>query len=135
MLSARTGQPMQLHGGGYSERSFIHIQDVVRGTLQLALEADPGSTWHLSTREATSVRCLVEQICKRCGALFSSVVEESGERLGKDQSYLLDSSAMRERFRWSDQVSLDEGIKDTLAWVDAHIYQLNTLPWTYQHKA
>lgn len=135
MLSARTGQPMQLHGGGYSERSFIHIHDVVRATLQLALEADPGSTWHLSTREAISIRALVEQICKRCGASFSSVVEDSGERLGKDQSYLLDSSAMRESFGWSDQVSLDEGLTDTMAWVDSHLEQLKSLPWTYQHKA
>ena len=135
MLSARTGKPMQLHGGGYSERSFIHIRDVVRATLQLALEADPGSTWHLSTREAISIRALVEQICERCGVTFPSVVEESGERLGKDQSYLLDSSAMRENFGWSDQVSLDEGLTDTMAWVDAHLDQLKTLPWTYQHKA
>ena len=37
ILSARTGQPMQLHGG-YSERSFIHIHDVVRATLKLALK-------------------------------------------------------------------------------------------------
>lgn len=135
MLSARTGQPLQLHGGGYSERSFIHIRDVVRATLQLALEAEPGSTWHLSTREAISIRALVETICERCGVPFTSVVEESGERLGKDQSYLLDSSAIREHFGWGDQVSLDDGLTDTLAWVDAHLEQLKTLPWTYQHKA
>jgi len=135
MLSARTGQPMQLHGGGHSERSFIHIHDVVRATLQLALEAEPGSTWHLSTREEISIRALVESICERCGAPFASVVEESGDRLGKDQSYLLDSTAMRERFDWSDQVSLTDGLADTLAWVDTHLDQLKNLPWIYQHKA
>ncbi len=135
MLSVRTGRAMQLHGGGHSERSFIHIRDVVRATLQLALEAEPGSTWHLSTREAISIRALVETICERCGVAFGSVVEESGERLGKDQSYLLDSSAVRERFGWGDQVSLDDGLTDTLAWVDGHLEQLKTLAWTYQHKA
>ena len=134
MLSARTAKTMQLHGGGYSERSFIHIRDVVSATLQLALEADPGSTWHLSTREAISIRALVERICECCGVAFSSVVEDTGERLGKDQSYLLDSTAMREQFGWSDQVSLTDGMSDTLAWVDAHLEQLKTLPWTYQHK-
>lgn len=135
ILSARTGRPMQLHGGGFSERSFIHIRDVVRATLQLALEADPGSTWHLSTREAISIRALVQQICERCGTPFNSVVEESGERLGKDQSYLLDSSAIRECFGWGDQVSLFDGLTETMAWVDANLDQLKTLPWTYQHKA
>ncbi len=135
MLSARTSQPMQLHGGGHSERSFIHIHDVVRATLQLALEAEPGSTWHLSTREAISIRALVESICERCGVPFAAVVQESGDRLGKDQSYLLDSSAMRERFGWSDQTSLTDGLSDTLDWVDCNLDRLKTLPWTYQHKA
>jgi len=135
MLSARTSKPMQLHGGGYSERCFIHIRDAMQATLRLALEAEPGSTWHLSTRQPISIRALVERICERCGVPFSSVVEESGERLGKDQSYLLDSSSIREAFGWSDQVSLEEGLSDTLAWVDDHLDQLKILPWTYHHKA
>ncbi len=135
MLSARTGRTMQLHGGGHSERSFIHIQDVVRATLQLALEADLGTTWHLSTPESISIRSLVKTICELCGARFVTVVEDSVDRLGKDQSYLLDSTAIRECFGWVDQISLDAGITETLAWVDSHLEQLKTLPWTYQHKA
>lgn len=134
MLSARTGKPMQLHGGGYSDRCFIYIRDAVSATLQLALEAEPGTTWHLSTNEPISIRTLVEQICKRCRAEFSSVVEESGERLGKDQSYLLDSTSIREAFGWSDQVSLDQGLTETMAWVDNYLDKLKTLPWNYQHK-
>jgi len=135
ILSARTGKPMQLHGGGTSERCFIHIHDAMQATLRLALEADPGSTWHLSTSEPISIRALVERICERCGVPFSSVVEESSERLGKDQSYLLDSNSIREAFGWCDQVSLEEGLTNTLTWVDEHLEQLKTLPWTYQHKA
>jgi len=134
MLSARTGKPMQLHGGGYSERCFIHIRDAMQATLRLALEANPGTTWHLSAREPISIRALVERICERCGVAFSDVVEESSERLGKDQSYLLDSGSIREAFGWSDQVSLEDGLTETLAWVDGHLDQLKTLPWTYQHK-
>lgn len=135
VLSARTGKPMQLHGGGYSERCFILIRDAMQATLRLALEANPGTTWHLSTREPISIRALVERICERCGVAFSDVVEESGERLGKDQSYLLDSTSIREAFGWSDQVSLEDGLTETLAWVDDHLDQLKTLPWTYQHKS
>jgi dTDP-glucose 4,6-dehydratase len=134
LLSARTGKPMQLHGGGHSERCFIHIREVVKATLQLALEAEPGSTWHISTREPISIRALVERICESCGLVFSAVVEPSRERLGKDQSYLLDSTSIREAFGWNDHVSLDEGLTESLAWVDDHLDQLKTLSWTYQHK-
>jgi dTDP-glucose 4,6-dehydratase len=134
LLSARTGKPMQLHGGGHSVRAFIHIKDVVRATLQLALEGSPGSTWHLSTQENCSIRVLVEQICTLTGADFNAVVQKSDERLGKDQSYLLDSSSMRQVHDWSDQISLEQGLQETLAWVDANLTTLKTLPWSYQHK-
>ncbi len=134
LLSARTGEPMQLHGGGHSVRSFIHIKDVVRATLQLASEGEPGSTWHLSTQESCSIKELVEQICILVGASFSDLVQSSEERLGKDQSYLLESSAMRQVHGWSDQISMRHGLRETLEWVDANLSTLKTLPWSYQHK-
>ncbi len=135
LLSARTGEPMQLHGGGHSVRAFIHIQDVVRATLQLALEGEPGSTWHISTQKSCSIRELVEQICSLAGANLSELVQSSEERLGKDQSYLLESSAMRQIHGWSDQISLQQGLQETLDWVDVNLDSLKTLPWSYQHKS
>ena len=135
LLSARTGKQMQLHGGGHSVRAFIHIQDVVRATLQLANEGEPGSTWHLSTQESCSIRGLVEQICTLTSADFKALVQNSDERLGKDQSYLLDSTSMRQVHGWSDQITLDQGLQETLEWVDANLATLKTLPWNYQHKS
>ncbi len=135
ILSARTGKSMQLHGGGLSERSFIHIRDVVSATLQLALSAEPGTTWHLSTKEVISIRALVKRICKIANIEFNSVVEVGEERLGKDQSYLLDSSNIRDRFGWSDKIDLDQGLNETLDWVDRHFNILKDLPWEYQHKS
>ena len=101
---------------------------------QLALEGEPGSTWHLSTRESCSIRRLVEQICAMCSADFKALVQNSDERLGKDQTYLLDSAAMRQVHGWSDQISLQSGLQETLGWVDANLATLKTLPWSYQHK-
>jgi dTDP-glucose 4,6-dehydratase len=134
LLSAQTGKPMQLHGGGHSVRAFIHIQDVVRATLQLALDGEPGTTWHLSTQDSCSIRELVQQICELAEADLNDLVHTSEERLGKDQSYLLDSSAMRQVHGWSEQINLREGLQETLDWVNANLDTLKTLPWNYQHK-
>lgn len=108
---------------------------MVRATLQLACEGEPGSTWHLSTQESCSIKQLVEQICNLAGASFNELVQSSEERLGKDQSYLLESSAMRQVHGWSDQITLQHGLQETLAWVDANLATLETLPWSYQHKS
>ena len=134
LLCARTGDPFKLQGGGHSVRAFIHIQDVVRASLQLALEAEPGSTWHLSAKESLSIRDLVEQICILTATSFCDLVEVIDERLGQDQSYLLDSSAIRLQHGWSDQINLHSGLKETLAWVDNNLQTLTGLPWYYEHK-
>ena len=126
---------MQLHGGGLSVRSFIHIRDVVRATLKLAIEGEPGTTWHLSTNESVSIHKLVKQIFEICEANFDNLVVCSEERLGKDQNYLLDSTAMRQKYGWYDQVSLKEGLQETLDWVDENLTTLKRLPWDYQHKS
>ena len=97
---------MDLHGGGISERSFIHINDVVDGTLQLALKAEPGSSWHLSTKEAISIKNLVIKICQKTNRGFDEIVNVNKERLGKDLNYLLDSQKIRKSFNWREKYHL-----------------------------
>ena len=52
---------MLLHEGGVSYGSFIHIQDVVEGTMKIAIEGNI-NTWHLSTKSALSILELVKKI-------------------------------------------------------------------------
>ena len=69
-----------------------------------------------------------------CSADINALAQDSGERLGKDQSYLLDSTSMRQVHGWSDRITLKQGLQETLEWVNANLDTLNTLPWIYQHK-
>ncbi|MFM7783153.1 MAG: GDP-mannose 4,6-dehydratase [Gammaproteobacteria bacterium] len=131
----RTGQRLQLHGGGHSIRSFIHIRDVADATRRIALEGEPGTAYHVSTWQKTTIRELVEKICLMAGIAFTDLVDVSDDRLGKDQAYLLDSSRLRDTLGWSDAIGLEEGVRDTLQWVDTNLRELETQPHDYQHKA
>ena len=135
ILSARTGKKMFLHGGGISKRSFIHIDDVVKATMTLALNGESGTSWHLSTTETITIKELVAKILSLTGKNLENIVEESTDRLGKDQSYMLDSSKMREKFNWTEKISLAEGLGKTIDWVDENISLLKQLNWDYQHKS
>ncbi len=134
ILSLLSGKKLNLDGGGYSQRSFIYITDAMKATLELALKAETGSSWHISTKEAISIRDLVKKICKIKNSNFDETVKEVGERLGKDKNYLLDSSKIRNFLNWKDQVKLDNGIKNTIKWIEDNYEELSKLPWTYQHK-
>ena len=134
MLYARLGKKMQLHGGGHSIRSFIHMKDVSDATYRIAVDGVAGDTYHISTPNIVSIRELVEKVCVLTGVDFIELAVVSDDRLGKDQAYLLDSGKIRRKLGWSDAVSLDEGLKETLAWVDSSLSILKTLPADYIHK-
>lgn len=134
MLYARLGKKMNLHGGGLSTRSFIHMDDVSAATFKIALDGIPGDSYHISTNETISIRGLVEKICELTKANFTELVEVSEDRLGKDQAYLLDSTKLRENFTWQDKINLEQGLIDTLSWVDNNIEILKSLPADYIHK-
>ncbi len=135
ILSAKCDKKMNLHGGGTSERSFIFIKDVTKATFQLALYADPGTSWHLSTNEKISIKNLVERIFNIEGKNFDSLVNHTNDRLGKDQSYLLDSSNIRKVFKWEDNVKLDNGLKLTMDWIKKNLNIFENISWNYSHKA
>jgi dTDP-glucose 4,6-dehydratase len=134
VLFARIGRTLSLHGGGMSVRSFIHIRDVSDGTLRIARHAAPGEVYHLSTGLNISIRDLVELICRKLGADFQQVVQVVGERPGKDAAYLLDSAKARSQLGWSDRVTLEEGIEETIRWVERHLEELKQQPFDYIHK-
>lgn len=134
MLYARLGKKMQLHGGGHSTRSFIHMQDVADATYRIATGGVPGNSYHISTPDTISIRELVLKICELTRTSFGDLAVVSEDRLGKDQAYLLDSAKIRHELGWSHRISLDDGLAETLAWVDANLDILKTLPADYIHK-
>jgi dTDP-glucose 4,6-dehydratase len=129
------GRKLQLHGGGASRRSFIHMRDVSDATWRIARDAPPGETYHISTKEIVTVRQLVEQICRKLGVAFEDHVEVVGERLGKDAAYMLDSTKLRQTLGWRDQVSLDAGLDECIGWVKSNLDELQRQPFDYIHKA
>lgn len=134
ILYIELGKKLQLHGGGHSVRSFIDARDVAAATLAIAAMGEPGSAYHLSTGEYLSIRALVEKICRRMGVAFNDLVEIVDDRPGKDAAYLLDSGKVRNDMGWRDQISLDQGIDDTIRWVRDNITALKLAPHDYIHK-
>lgn len=134
ILFIRLGRKLQLQGGGYSERSFIHIDDVSDATWKIMRDGELGEAYHISTNEIVSIRELVERISQLMGVAFEDAAEEVGERLGKDAAYMLDSSKVRETLGWSDKITFDQGISECIAWVDDNLDVLKNQEMDYIHK-
>lgn len=134
ILCFLSGKKLQLHGGGHSVRSFIHMRDVADGTFRVMQSAEPGNIFHLSTKRTISIREIVELIASLMNVSFNDHVEIVDERPGKDAAYLLDSEKARTKLSWTDTVSLENGIDEVVGWIRSNFKELSRLPWDYIHK-
>ena len=125
---------LQLHGGGNSKRSFIHIDDVTSATQTIAEHGINGETYHISTTEMITIKDLVQKICKLMDFPFEKLCQISEDRLGKDSAYLLDASKLKNNLSWQDNIALEQGLLGTIRWVKNNIKQLTAQPSNYIHK-
>jgi dTDP-glucose 4,6-dehydratase len=128
------GRKLQLHGGGVSTRSFIHMADVSDATWKIMQNGHNGDTYHISTSEVVSIRELVKRICAKLNVSFEDHVEMVGERMGKDSAYHLDSNKVRTELGWTDRIALDQGLDECIAWVRNNFEPLKASNYDYTHK-
>jgi len=128
------GKKLQLHGGGHSERSFIHINDVSDATMKIALNGVIGDSYHISTKSTITIRNLVQLVCDKMDVSFNDYVDVVDDRPGKDAAYLLDSSKLRDGLNWKDLITLDQGIEEVIEWVGQYIDILDKQEFEYIHK-
>lgn len=134
IVKAIKKEKFQLHGGGSSLRSFIHSSDVATA-LSLILESgEIGGTYHISGQEFVSILDLTNKILGNLDTNFEEVVSVVGDRPGKDQAYLLDSSKIREELGWNNQISLDEGLNEVVSWIKAEWNTIGNLSLEYTHS-
>lgn len=110
------GQKLPLHGGGRAEKSYIHSRDLGRA-IQLVAEGAPlGTVYNAGPAEPTSIRRVVELTADALGIPFEELCEVTGDRLGQDGRYWLDSSAIKNDVGWEPQVTWEEGLAEMVAW-------------------
>lgn len=133
-IRLRLGETIELHGGGVAVKSYIHIRDVSRGELAVAIADDALGGYHISPDGGVAVRDVVRKICEAAGADFATATRAVGERLGQDAAYVIDSSRIRRELRWSPRISLEEGLADVHEWVGANWDEILEQPLDYVHK-
>lgn len=126
-------QTLELHGGGNSVRSFIHIDDVSEALLKILIHKNNiGETYHISTNEFVSIKKLVNIINKKLKKKIK--VKKVKERSGKDYGYFLSSSKLRKELNWKPKINLKRGLQETINWVIKEFESIKNRELNYIHK-
>ena len=135
IISAKKNKSFFLDGMGKTRRSFIHITDVNNALYKILNKGKVGETYHISTNKFISLKELTNEIATLMNIKNKSFLKLSkNDRIGKDKSYLLNSKKIRNQLKWKDQISLKNGLIDTINWVDRNFGIIKKLSLKYKHK-
>jgi dTDP-glucose 4,6-dehydratase len=130
----RTGRTIELHGGGKSVKSYIHIRDVSRGERAAMELGQPGELYHLSPERGYSIRELVGEISGLMGHRLEDISEDVAERAGQDAAYIISSDKARQNLDWSPLISMKEGLALVSLWVERNWDEIQREPLDYVHR-
>lgn len=135
ILYIKLNRPIGLHGGGLAVKSYVHIKDISKGELVAMEHGIPGAIYHLSPDSGISVKDTVSLICRKMGIDFDTAVTTAPERLGQDAAYVIDSSKARKELGWRPIIDIDQGLSETIRWVETEWNSIKKERLEYVHKA
>jgi dTDP-glucose 4,6-dehydratase len=127
ILFGLTGRKLPLHGGGRAEKSYIHTRDLARAIHMVVDKAPLGAVYNVGPDEPTSIRRVVELVAEALDMPFEQLCEVSGDRLGQDARYWLDSSAIKRDVGWKQQIDWQAGMREMVEWMRANLTDLRSM--------
>ena len=112
-------EPTRVFGTGSNTRDYIFVEDVAKAFYLAWLRAANGERFNIGTGIETSDRELHTKIASAVGA--QELPEFAPARLGDVPRSCLNSQKAEELLEWQAEVSLDEGIRKTVAYFRSRI--------------
>jgi UDP-glucose 4-epimerase len=112
---ARSGESIEIWGGGNNVRDFVYIDDVVEVCKRFIEVPRDSDTYNLGSGIGYSVKQVLRVIEEVTGAELKTIFRPA--RRMDVQSVVLDISKLEARLEWRPQVELVEGVERTWAWL------------------
>ncbi len=110
------GEPIRLNGDGEQTRGFTYVDDIARGCVA-GLKPVGYEIMNLGGHESISINGLIHKLEEIIGK--PAVIEHQPVVKADMLANLADISKARRLLDWEPEVSLDEGLRRTVAWYRA----------------
>ena len=115
IVQSLQGRPLTIYGNGQQTRSFCHVSDLVRGLVALMeREPNPGVPINLGNPDEFTVLRLAEQVLAQTLSKSDMVFEPLP--VDDPRRRCPDIGLARDLLHWRPEVSLAEGLRDTIAY-------------------
>jgi dTDP-glucose 4,6-dehydratase len=120
VTNAIEDQPLPVYGTGLNRRDWIHVRDHCDALI--ALLEHPGAvgeTFNIGAQHELDVLTITDTILRLLGKP-RNLIRHVEDRPGHDRRYAVDSCKLSRLTGWSPAISFEDGIRDTVAWYQAH---------------
>jgi GDP-L-fucose synthase len=107
-------------GTGNATREFLHVDDAAEGLLLATERYDGEAPVNLGSGFEISIRNLAERIAQLSN-FKGRLIWDPGKPDGQPRR-CLDTSRARERFGFQAQVSLEDGLRETIQWYRSNLH-------------
>jgi dTDP-glucose 4,6-dehydratase len=119
ITNALDNQSLPLYGDGHHIRDWIFVEDHARALLQVLESGRPGEIYNISAFQEETNRWMAERIL----ALLDkpkNLIRHVTDRPAHDRRYALNAAKIQLELAWEPRISLDEGLRATIAWYRDH---------------
>jgi dTDP-glucose 4,6-dehydratase len=113
--NALNDKSLPIYGDGRQQREWLHVRDNCRGILAALERGRVGEVYNFGSQQVEENLALARRVLRLTSkpeALLSFVTD----RPGHDRRYALRSNKAAEQLGWNPEVSLDEGLRETIDW-------------------
>jgi GDP-D-mannose 3',5'-epimerase len=108
---------VEIWGDGLQTRSFCYIDDCVEGLVRL-MASDYAEPLNLGQDRLISISDLAEVVARIAGVQIEKVFVDGPQGVRGRNS---DNTRLREVLGWEPQVTLEEGLRQTYAWIEQQV--------------
>lgn len=122
ILNALEGEAIPIYGDGKNIRDWIHVDDHVKGLIQVSISGEIGETYCLGGSNEINNLDLANLICEKIDKVLKKVnskkdlIKLTEDRPGHDKRYAINSDKVKEKLNWSPSLNFDEGLEKTINW-------------------
>jgi dTDP-glucose 4,6-dehydratase len=115
ITNALDSKPLPIYGDGKQQRDWLHVEDNCRGILAVLEKGRVGECYNIGGLDVVENITIARRLLHLTGKP-ESLLSYVKDRPGHDRRYALTCDKMGKHLGWKPQVSLDDGLRQTIDW-------------------
>jgi dTDP-glucose 4,6-dehydratase len=115
ITNALDDKPLPIYGDGKQQRDWLHVEDNCRGILAVLEQGRLGEVYNIGGSHVEENLAMAQRLLRLTGKA-EGLLRYVTDRPGHDRRYALDSKKIKSELGWRNEISLEEGVRQTIGW-------------------